>query len=69
MNLQEALKNERISRNMTQRDLANKLDVYVQTINMLENGKTSSDKLLLKLEKFYKLEKNYFLKIKYENNK
>lgn len=68
MNLQEHLKHERNKRNLTQRDLSYDLHVSPQTINMIENGKTCSDNLLIRLALYYELEKHYFIKIKYENN-
>ena len=53
--ISQEIRNNRAKLKLKQKDLANKINVPVQTIQQYENGKTQTDiKILLKLEKVLK---------------
>ena len=53
--ISEEIRNNRTKLGLKQKDLANKINVPIQTIQQYENGKIQTDiKILLKLEKVLK---------------
>ena len=53
--ISQEIRNNRTKLKLKQKDLANKINVPIQTIQQYENGKTQTDiKILLKLEKVLK---------------
>ena len=66
----ENIKNLRLSNNMTQENLAEKLSVTRQTVSCWENGKSEPDiDTLMKIAEIFKTDINILLKSETYNNK